>query len=131
MSIHAELSPKPDIAPRLLKTRIITTDQEALHAAQEVAEFAKLDAQQNDQNRLLPWKAVEKFTALGLGGIRIPKQYGGARVSHKHLQMSLGSSAKQIRQSVKFRKSNQPAQWYRDHGDGRTKAAHFRRNSTR
>ncbi|WP_407640803.1 SfnB family sulfur acquisition oxidoreductase [Aquirhabdus parva] len=73
------------MAPRLLKTRIITTDQEALDAAQKVAEFAKLDAQQNDQNRVLPWKAVEKFTTLGLGGIRIPKQYGGARVSHKTL----------------------------------------------
>ncbi len=85
MSIHAELSPKSDIAPKLLKTRIITTDQEALDAAQEVAEFAKLDAQQNDLNRVLPWKAVEKFTTLGLGGIRIPKQYGGARVSHKTL----------------------------------------------
>ncbi|WP_410210512.1 SfnB family sulfur acquisition oxidoreductase [Aquirhabdus sp.] len=73
------------MAPKLLKTRIITTDQEALDAAQEVAEFAKLDAQQNDLNRVLPWKAVEKFTTLGLGGIRIPKQYGGARVSHKTL----------------------------------------------
>ncbi len=85
MSIHAEFTPHADIAPRLIQAKIISSNQEALDAAHQIADFAKLDAQHNDQHRILPWKAVEKFTALGLGGIRIPKEYGGARVSHRTL----------------------------------------------
>ncbi|WP_165672159.1 SfnB family sulfur acquisition oxidoreductase [Metapseudomonas otitidis] len=71
-----------DQAPPLLPAALIENDAQALHAAHEVARQARAGAAQRDRDRQLPWPAVELFTRLGLGGIRIPRAYGGAEVSH-------------------------------------------------
>lgn len=66
-------------------TRIIQNDQEAINAAYQVADFALEGRNQRDQQRELPYAEIELFSQKGLGGIRIPKQYGGAFVSIKTL----------------------------------------------
>ena len=71
-----------DEALPLLPAALIENDAQALQAAHEVARLAREHAAQRDRDRLLPWRELEHFTRLGLGGIRIPRQYGGAEVSH-------------------------------------------------
>lgn len=79
-----ETAPKVlrDEAPPLLPAALIENDAQALRAAHEVAKQARIDAANRDRERLLPWRELELFTRLGLGAIRIPRQYGGAEVSH-------------------------------------------------
>lgn len=64
---------------------VIKNDQQAINAAYQVADFALEGRNQRDQNRLLPFDEIEQFSLKGLGGIRIPKKYGGAFVSNKTL----------------------------------------------
>ncbi len=71
-----------DEAPPLLPAALIENDAQALLAAHEVAKLAKEGAAHRDRERLLPWRELERFTRLGLGGIRIPRAYGGAEVSY-------------------------------------------------
>jgi SfnB family sulfur acquisition oxidoreductase len=61
---------------------LIENDTQALQAAHEVAKLARENAARRDRERELPWRELELFTRLGLGGIRIPRLYGGAEVSH-------------------------------------------------
>ena len=64
---------------------IIEHDHEAIHAAHQVADFALSGRNQRDQNRELPFAEVHLFSQKGLGGIRIPQEFGGAFVSNKTL----------------------------------------------
>lgn len=63
----------------------IRTDQQALQAAQRVADLAIIKRQERDQQRQLPFDVVELFSQTGLGGLRIPKEFGGAEVSNTTL----------------------------------------------
>jgi len=56
------------------KVHIIENDLDAINAAY-----------QRDQQRLLPFAEIDLFSQKGLGGMRIPKQYGGAFVANKTL----------------------------------------------
>ena len=58
-------------------THIIKHDHEAIHAAYHVADFALGGRNQRDQNRELPVAEVDFFSQKGLGGIRIPREFGG------------------------------------------------------
>ncbi|WP_394661204.1 SfnB family sulfur acquisition oxidoreductase [uncultured Acinetobacter sp.] len=60
-------------------------DQQALNAAYQVADEALVNRNIRDQQRILPYEAIEHLSQKGLGGIRIPKRYGGAFVSNKTL----------------------------------------------
>ncbi|BAN49866.1 SfnB family sulfur acquisition oxidoreductase [Metapseudomonas resinovorans] len=71
-----------DEAPPLLPAALIENDAQALAAAHEVAKQAREGAARRDRERELPWRELELFTRLGLGGIRIPRAHGGAEVSH-------------------------------------------------
>src|SRR5690606_6038080 len=66
-------------------THVIEHDHEAIHAAYHVADFALSGRNQRDQNRELPYAEVDLFSQKGLGGIRIPREFGGAFVSNKTL----------------------------------------------
>lgn len=55
------------------------------NAAYQVADFALEGRNQRDQQRLLPFAEIDLFSQKGLGGMRIPKQYGGAFVANKTL----------------------------------------------
>lgn len=64
---------------------VIRSDEEAIQVAKTLAvEFAK-EASQRDYQRQLPLREVQQYSASGLWGITIPKQFGGAGVSYKTL----------------------------------------------
>lgn len=67
------------------KVHIIENDLDAINAAYQVADFALEGRNQRDQQRLLPFTEIDLFSQKGLGGMRIPKQYGGAFVTNKTL----------------------------------------------
>lgn len=66
-------------------THVIEHDHEAIHVAYHVADFALSGRNQRDQNRELPFAEIDLFSQKGLGGIRIPSEFGGAFVSNKTL----------------------------------------------
>ncbi|MDY7578462.1 SfnB family sulfur acquisition oxidoreductase [Herbaspirillum sp. RTI4] len=61
---------------------IITSDEEALQLAHQLAKEFAPGAAARDAERLLPWGEIEQFSASGLWGITVPKEYGGAGVSN-------------------------------------------------
>ncbi|WP_312332427.1 SfnB family sulfur acquisition oxidoreductase [Acinetobacter variabilis] len=67
------------------KVHIIENDLDAINAAYQVADFALEGRNQRDQQRLLPFAEIDLFSQKGLGGMRIPKQYGGAFVANRTL----------------------------------------------
>lgn len=67
------------------QVQLISNDQQAINAAYQVADFALEDRNNRDQNRVLPTEQIAQFSQKGLGGIRVPQQYGGAFVSNKTL----------------------------------------------
>ncbi|NWE71726.1 SfnB family sulfur acquisition oxidoreductase [Pseudomonas gingeri] len=78
---EAQVQSDQDIAPLLLPARVLHNDAEALQAARELAEVARLQAARRDRQRKLPWAEIEQFTRSGLGSIAIPREYGGPQVS--------------------------------------------------
>jgi SfnB family sulfur acquisition oxidoreductase len=68
-------------APLEKTAHVIRDDQEAIAIAHALAaEFAKA-ASERDQQRQLPAEELDQFSASGLWGITVPKEYGGAFVS--------------------------------------------------
>lgn len=67
------------------KVHIIKNHHDAINAAYHVADFALEGRNQRDRQRVFPLAEIDLFSQRGLGGIRIPKQYGGAFVSNKTL----------------------------------------------
>lgn len=65
--------------------QILENDQDAINAAYQVADFALEGRNHRDQTHSLPFAEIEHFSQKGLGGLRIPKPYGGAYVSNKTL----------------------------------------------
>jgi SfnB family sulfur acquisition oxidoreductase len=63
----------------------ITSDAEALQVARLLADDFVREAAVRDRERRLPWDELDRFTASGLGGITIPRQFGGAEVSYATL----------------------------------------------
>ncbi|NWE49552.1 SfnB family sulfur acquisition oxidoreductase, partial [Pseudomonas gingeri] len=70
---EAQVQSDQDIAPLLLPARVLHNDAEALQAARELAEVARLQAARRDRQRKLPWAEIEQFTRSGLGSIAIPR----------------------------------------------------------
>jgi Acyl-CoA dehydrogenases len=65
----------------LLPAQVLRNDAQAIKAAHELAQVARLQAAKRDQQRKLPWSEIEQFTRSGLGSISIPREYGGPQVS--------------------------------------------------
>jgi len=59
----------------------IKSEQEALEAAQRIAEQIRPTSGARDKDRRLPFEEIEWFSRSGLWGITVPKEYGGAGVS--------------------------------------------------
>jgi SfnB family sulfur acquisition oxidoreductase len=74
-----------DLLPRVVPAHRIGSDQEALEVAHALAAEFRSGASQRDRERRLPWDEIEKFSASGLGGISVPRAYGGAEVSYRTL----------------------------------------------
>ncbi|WP_334173968.1 SfnB family sulfur acquisition oxidoreductase [Pseudoxanthobacter sp.] len=72
--------PAPPVRPHLIRS-----DAEAIEAAHALAPRFAAGAALRDRERRLPWDEIEAFTASGLGGITVPRDHGGAAVSHTTL----------------------------------------------
>jgi SfnB family sulfur acquisition oxidoreductase len=70
-----------DVAPPLLPANILRDDADAIAAARELAATVRTHAATRDRERQLPWSEIELFTRSGLGGISVPREYGGPQVS--------------------------------------------------
>jgi alkylation response protein AidB-like acyl-CoA dehydrogenase len=77
--------PSLDTAALTPRAQVLRDDLHALETAQAFAAYAAEEAAVRDRERRLPWAELERFTALGLGSISIPKAYGGPGVSHSTL----------------------------------------------
>ncbi len=75
-------TPAFDEAPRLVPAARIKNDAQAIEAAHALAADFAQGAAQRDRERGLPWREIERYSASGLGGITVPREYGGADVSH-------------------------------------------------
>ncbi|WP_341526010.1 SfnB family sulfur acquisition oxidoreductase [Nostoc sp. UHCC 0302] len=64
------------------KAHIIQSDEEAIAIAKQLAAEFVVGAAQRDRERRLPADEIKKFSASGLWGITVPKEYGGAFVSN-------------------------------------------------
>jgi SfnB family sulfur acquisition oxidoreductase len=64
------------------KAHIIQSDEEAIAIAQQLAAEFVVGAAQRDRERRLPVDEIKKFSASGLWGITVPKEYGGVFVSN-------------------------------------------------
>ena len=70
-----------DVAPPLLPANLLRNDADAIAAAHELAAVVRTHAAMRDRERQLPWSEIELFTRSGLGGISVPRIYGGPQVS--------------------------------------------------
>lgn len=61
---------------------VITSDEQALVVASDLADDFKRDSALRDRERRLPHPELEVFSRSGLWGISVPKEYGGAGVSN-------------------------------------------------
>ncbi|MFT3814321.1 MAG: SfnB family sulfur acquisition oxidoreductase [Acidovorax sp.] len=59
----------------------IASEDEALQAAAALAHEWREGAAARDRDRRLPWDELERYTASGLGGITVPREYGGLGAS--------------------------------------------------
>ncbi|WP_223693704.1 SfnB family sulfur acquisition oxidoreductase [Leifsonia poae] len=69
----------------LARARTITTDDEAREVARAFAETVRPHAARIDAERRIPLEVVDAFSETGLWAITIPREYGGAEVSHATL----------------------------------------------
>ncbi|ELQ14839.1 putative acyl-CoA dehydrogenase [Pseudomonas fluorescens BRIP34879] len=61
---------------------VITSDEQALIVANDLAEDFRRDSAQRDRERRLPLPELDAFSRSGLWGISVPREYGGAGVSN-------------------------------------------------
>ncbi len=61
---------------------VITSDEQALIVASDLADDFKRDSALRDRERRLPYPELEVFSRSGLWGISVPTEYGGAGVSN-------------------------------------------------
>ncbi|GLK90359.1 SfnB family sulfur acquisition oxidoreductase [Pseudomonas turukhanskensis] len=60
----------------------ISSDEQALIVARDLADEFKRDSALRDRERLLPLAELDTFSRSGLWGISVPKEFGGAGVSN-------------------------------------------------
>jgi SfnB family sulfur acquisition oxidoreductase len=77
---RAQPAPSPAVVPHLVRD-----DAEAIAIAHRLAAHFAPGAAQRDRERRLPWDELEAFSASGLWGITVPREYGGAGVSNTTL----------------------------------------------
>ena len=63
----------------------IASDAQALEAAHRLADAVRIGAAARDHERRLPWAELDQWSASGLGGITVPRAFGGAGVSYATL----------------------------------------------
>ncbi|MCC5900856.1 MAG: SfnB family sulfur acquisition oxidoreductase [Halomonas sp.] len=74
------------LGPRFIdssRVKVIRNDAEALETARALSKRFSQDASTRDAQRRLPWQELDEFSYSGLGGITVPREYGGADVSYQ------------------------------------------------
>ena len=66
-----------------MHTHVITSDEEAVQVAREMARMLAPDASARDRERRFPAAELDQISASGLLGITVPKGFGGADVSYE------------------------------------------------
>jgi SfnB family sulfur acquisition oxidoreductase len=66
-------------------TRVISSDEEALNVAHEVARQLAPGASERDRERRLPGPELDTLSSSGLLAVTVPRTHGGAAVSHDTL----------------------------------------------
>lgn len=74
--------PAPHIPPRRRPAHRIADDAEALAVSRQLADELAAGAAERDHDRSLPIAEIERYSQSGLWGITVPREYGGAGVSH-------------------------------------------------
>lgn len=69
-------------AMKTVPARIIESDAEAIAAATQFAAAVAPEAAARDRSGAHPFAELEALAATGLLGIRVPREFGGAEVSH-------------------------------------------------
>lgn len=80
----ATTQPAPAPAPRKVPA-LIRDDAHAIEVARKLAAEFEENAVPRDRERVLPWAELERFSASGLWGITVPREYGGPGVSNATL----------------------------------------------
>jgi SfnB family sulfur acquisition oxidoreductase len=65
------------------RTRVISSDAEALHIAHEVARLLAPGASERDRERRLPGPELDTLSSSGLLAVTVPRSHGGADVSYQ------------------------------------------------
>lgn len=73
-------APAPASRPHLIRD-----DAEAIAVAHELAQRFAPEAALRDRERRLPWAELDAFSASGLWGITVPREFGGPGVSNTTL----------------------------------------------
>lgn len=71
--------------PETCQAAVITRREQAIQAAQSLAEQAKPGAVERDQQRIYPVDLLNQFTRLGLGSISVPRRFGGGGLDYQTL----------------------------------------------
>jgi len=71
--------------PETCQAAVITRREQAIQAAQSLAEQAKPGAVERDQQRIYPVDLLNQFTRLGLGSISVPRRFGGGGLGYQTL----------------------------------------------
>lgn len=69
--------------PETCQAAVITRREQAIQAAQSLAEQAKPGAVERDQQRIYPVDLLNQFTRLGLGSISVPRRFGGGGLDYQ------------------------------------------------
>lgn len=91
MNFKADSPPPDRDAPRVARrlppehVKHIADDAQAIESAHALAKIFALGAAERDRQRTLPWDELDLWSASGLGGITVPREYGGADVSYATL----------------------------------------------
>lgn len=67
--------------PPAQRPPVLSTDADILRTARALAAQFGADALARDRDRRLPWHEVDAFSASGLWGITVPREYGGPAAS--------------------------------------------------
>ncbi|WP_116136597.1 SfnB family sulfur acquisition oxidoreductase [Trinickia diaoshuihuensis] len=82
---HASSPPTSPPTPDPQRVRRIVNDAQAIEAAHALAVQFGPGASRRDRERILPWDELALWSESGLGGITVPREFGGADVSHATL----------------------------------------------
>lgn len=64
---------------------VILSHEQAIQAAQAVADLARIDVVARDRDRIYPLEALALFSRSGLGSISVPRAFGGGGLSYRTL----------------------------------------------